>query len=450
MAADDELVALLARHQVHVDVGGAGLDVDVGDHEPLGALERERVGPEELAGLAVVDEQAAGLAQHDHDLALFGGAGQLRIDPAHRLRVGIDHRVDERALLHEVLVPVVARQVLVVPVDGAGVGVHGDGRVGVQLARRAVAHVPGPAPDESRIGQRHCHAPEDAVQLGVEAAGDAPRRDVDPAGGGQRAPGLAAGIVGPGRGIGAPALGAAVRVVGRDVAARLQTRRAARAPADHVPLDDHGAGRVADPLPVVRRARFPVGLAGARVDGDDLRVGGQVIEVLAVQREVPRAVAELAVLADVVRLLPLVVPDQVAGGGVDRLQVVVARLGDVHHAVVDQRPDLLGPLFHRSHPGQPELPDVVAVDLIERAEGLEIVGAVRHQPVGGVRVAEHLVRDRHELLLLPGRGQLDLHAGVGRTASRQPQHRDDDAGTRRCQSLQHGVRSFPIRVQRTA
>ena len=86
--------------------------------------------------------------------------------------------------------------------------------------------------------------------------------------------------------------------------------------------------------------------------------------MLAVQGEVPRAVAELPVLADVVRLLPLVVPDQVAGGGVERLQVVVARLGDVHHAVVDQGPDLLGPLFHRAHPGEPELPDVVAVDLV--------------------------------------------------------------------------------------
>ena len=224
----------------------------------------------------------------------------------------------------------------------------------------------------------------------------------------------AAGIVRPGRGVGAPALGPVVRVVGRDVAARLEARWAARAPADHVPLDDHGAGRVADPLAVVRRARLPGRLAGARVDGDDVRVGGQVVEVLAVQGEVPRAVAELPVLADVVRLLPLVVPDQVAGGGVERLQVVVARLGDVHHAVVDQRPDLLRPLLHRAHPGEPELSDVVAVDLIQRAEGLEVVGAVRHQPVGGIRVAEHLVRDRHEFLFLPGRGQLGLQAGFGR------------------------------------
>ena len=308
---------LLARHQVHVDVGRAGLHVDVGDHEPFGAVERERVGPEELAGLAVVDEQAARLAQHHHDLALLGGSRQLRVDPAHRLGVRVDHRVDERALLHEVLIPVVARQVLVVPVDGAGVGVHRDGRVGVQLARRAVAHVPGPAPDQPGIRKRHRDAPEDAVQLGVEAAGDAPRRDVDAAGGGQRAPGLAAGIVGSCRGVGAPALGSVVRVVGRHVAARLQARGAAGASADHVALDDHGAGRVADPLPVVRRARFPVELAGARVDGGDLRVGGQVVEVMAVQGEVPRAVAELAVLADVIRLLPLEVPDQVAGGGVE-------------------------------------------------------------------------------------------------------------------------------------
>ena len=197
--------------------------------------------------------------------------------------------------LHEVLVPVVARQVLVVPVDGAGVGVHGESsswsRARTASGRPRPRSRVGPAGDRAaaprrprRCGSargRSCRGrPTERRGRGGRwaACPRSRRRDRRPR---------------P-RCVGAPALGPAVRVVSRHVAARLQARGAAGASADHVALDDHGAGRVADPLAVVRRAGFPSELAGARVDGGDLGVGRQVVEVLAVQGEVPRAVAELA------------------------------------------------------------------------------------------------------------------------------------------------------------
>ena len=41
-----------------------------------------------------------------------------------------------------------------------------------------------------------------------------------------------------------------------------------------------------------------------------------------------------------------------------------------------------------------ERADVVAIDLVERAVTLRVVGAAVHQPVGGIGIAQHRVRDR--------------------------------------------------------
>ena len=74
--------------------------VDVADDEALGAGVGQRRRPQELAGGAVEDDEATGLAHGDDNLALRSGAGEPRVDPHHRVGIGVDDGVDEGALLH--------------------------------------------------------------------------------------------------------------------------------------------------------------------------------------------------------------------------------------------------------------------------------------------------------------------------------------------------------------
>ena len=83
-----------------------------------------------------------------------------------------------------------------------------------------------------------------------------------------------------------------------------------------------------------------------------MRVRGEVIDVAAMDRHMAGASTQLRVLAQVSGQIAFVVPDEVAGGGVERLQVIAVGMGDVHDAVVDQRPDLLRAFVHGSHPCQ--------------------------------------------------------------------------------------------------
>ena len=68
------------------------------------------------------------------------------------------------------------------------------------------------------------------------------------------------------------------------------------------------------------------------------------------------------------------------------------------HTVVDKRPDLLQTFIHRSHPCQLQLVHVATVNLVEWTKTLEVVGAMHHQAVGWVRIEQHLVGDRYEVL----------------------------------------------------
>ncbi len=105
-----------------------------------------------------------------------------------------------------------------------------------------------------------------------------------------------------------------------------------------------------DPVAVVRHLAFPGQLARPGIDRQQVGIGGQVIDVAVVDREVPCAVAEPHVLTDVLGPRPAIVPQQIAGGGVECLEVIASRIGDIHDAVVDERPDLLRAVIHGAHP----------------------------------------------------------------------------------------------------
>jgi hypothetical protein len=116
--ADENPVLVLFHHRIPVDVRAPSLDVDIREME-FRHVEGKWRGPEELAAGSVERPYAARLSYADHDVALFP-ARDFRIDPLHRAGIRVERGAHERALVDMVEVPVVARQMLVVPDELAG------------------------------------------------------------------------------------------------------------------------------------------------------------------------------------------------------------------------------------------------------------------------------------------------------------------------------------------
>ena len=125
------------------------------------------------------------------------------------------------------------------------------------------------------------------------------------------------------------------------------------------------------------------------------------------------------------RAAPLVhlaagLPDEVTRPGVERVDHV-AGVGDVHDAVMHDRGRLRHPRLEPPGPGELELPDVVPVDLLERAVAPPIEGASPAQPVGRVGVLQHRVGDRREVLGV---------RPTGEPGGERETRDDDEVGTR--------------------
>ena len=88
------------------------------------------------------------------------------------------------------------------------------------------------------------------------------------------------------------------------------------------------------------------------------------------------------VVGDVVRHLPAVLPDEIAGRGVEGLDDI-ARVRHVHDAVVDERRALLAAGAEGARPDEAQIAHVVAIDLVERAVAPAVERAAPHQPVAG-------------------------------------------------------------------
>ncbi len=278
------------------------------------------------------------------------------------------------------------------PADRTGVGVEGE--------RRVVVEVPevGAAEHElrSRRGDRRADVQE--VQ-GRVVAGRGPGPDVPPLLERNVAPGLVARLARRRDGAPPPQLPAGGRVVGHDDARVRPAERRAAAARDHLAVRDDRPGRlVGRVLRVVEDLGLPDEPARRRVEGEDVVVRAGVDDDVVVDGDVPVDADEAGdhVLGGVVGHRPAVLPDEIARRGVERLDDVVG-VRRVQHAVVDQRRALLAPLApERARPDQPQIGDVVAIDLLERAVAPAVERAAPHQPVAGGRILEHRVGNRHE------------------------------------------------------
>ena len=221
-------------------------------------------------------------------------------------------------------VPRVVPVILVIALQRARLDVERDDGVRVEVV--AGARVAGP-------WARVAGAPVREPELRIEAA----RHPDGRAAGAPRVagPGVVAGLAGRGDRVGFPDLLAGVRVERDDEAANAAL--AAR-DADHdAAARGERRNRHVVAVVVVLDGLVPDDGARFRVERDDARVGRRRVDLVAVQRDAAiRRVAH----ADVGRHLMPIAPEQVAGLGVDR-DDLVERRRDEHDAVVDDRRRLM-------------------------------------------------------------------------------------------------------------
>ena len=136
------------------------------------------------------------------------------------------------------------------------------------------------------------------------------------------------------------------------------------------------------------------------MQGDQVGVPGQVVNLVVIHRQVAGAGPGSAIVENVPGQLSFVIPDQVPGGGIPGLDVIAAGVGNVHDALIYQRPDLLPPRIHSPHPGQLQPVHIAAIDLVQWRVPGKIEGAVVHQPVLRIRIQKHLVGNGNEGFLL--------------------------------------------------
>ena len=133
---------------------------------------------------------------------------------------------------------------------------------------------------------------------------------------------------------------------------------------------------------VIAGLHLPAHLPGARVEGDEVRVGGAPVQRVVEDRDA--AVAREGFRhRHVLGEPPLVDPHHVAGHGIE-CDHSAAALGDVHQAVGHHRrrqPPAV--VAHRVRPHRPQPSDRGAIDLGERAEAGHVVGAAIVRPVAG-------------------------------------------------------------------
>ena len=280
-------------------------------------------------------------------------------------------------------------QVLVVPDDVPGVGIERQRRVVVQVLQVA------PPQHELRGGRRNRRAHVDQVQLGIVARHH-PGAHVAPVLERHAAPGFVARLAGRRHQPRAPQLRAGPRVVGRDDARLRPCLRDASAPGNDLAVGDDRAGRLMRRMHlVVDDPRLPRQPSGGGLQGEDVAVGARVDDQVAVDGEVavPLGKGRDDVLREILGAVAAVLPQQVAGDGVDGLDDV-ARVRHVHHAAVHQRRALLAARGKRARPDHAQLAHVVAVDLVERAVAPAVERPPPHQPVFRGGILEHGVGDR--------------------------------------------------------
>ena len=354
-----------------------------------------------LTGLGV-DIQDVLIAEIDRASELAGDAVELPENPqlAHREQRALAVVVDQDALERLVHVVRVAGDVLVVPLHLTGRGVERKRRVAVERVTGRAARVA-----VVRLGLRRTPVDESGDRViapghpGVASRAKQER---------QIAPGVAAALAGASDGRGSPEQPAGAAVDADDVAGVVTVTPAACHPGDDRPIDDDRSVRKGVAFLAARDRRIPARLARPRVQPDDVRIESVQDDQILVDGKA----AHLRRASPPLVHLAAILPQEVARARVERLDHI-ARVRDIHDAVVHDRRRLRHPGFEAPGPNEPEFIHVAPVDLIERAVPPPIEGAPPAQPVGGVGILQHRVGDQGRVLGLRLTGIPHRHGDAG-------------------------------------
>ena len=239
------------------------------------------------------------------------------------------------------------------------------------------------------------------VELGIVARHH-PRADVAALGIGNAAPGFIAGLPGSGNRTRAPQLLAGNGIVsGDDTAVGAKLVLASARGKDLAVGDDGPRGLLRWSLAIVDDTGFPVKFSGYFIQSKQKIVRAGIDDVVAEDRDIPVDTGHRDELAEVFGLLALVLPFEIACGGVDRLDVI-AGVRHIHDAVVHQGRAFLNSGPHAAGPDHAEAGDIGARDLVERAVAPTVQSAAPHQPVSRIGILKHRAGDG----LSGGRGWL--------------------------------------------
>jgi len=227
--------------------------------------------------------------------------------------------------------------VLVVPRDLTGIGVERQRRVVIEM------RLVGAAEHELRRRGGHRRPHIDEVQRRVVARHH-PGADMLPLFEGHAAPGLVTGFARCRNRAPSPDLGAGACVVRGDDARVRGRVRSAAASRDHLAAGDDRACRLQRGVHrVVEDLRFPDDVAGGDVQRLDVVVAGRVEDEIGVDGDVALGGDQSTeVVPEVIRQVATMLPFEIAGHGVDRLDDV-PRVRHVEDTVVGQRRPLLVP-----------------------------------------------------------------------------------------------------------
>ena len=256
------------------------------------------------------------------------------------------------------------------PLDPSGLGIECQDRAGVEIVAR-----PHRGVERTRIAD----APIHGAQFRIERTGDPGRAAAELPG--VALPGVAAGFAGSGNRVGAPQVLAGLRIPAVDEVARAEF--GAGDAGDHYAVGDERSNRHRISGLEVDRVLAPQLLAGLGVERDHIGVERGAEDLTVIDRCAAIDDAAADDTRRLRRIFDLGLPDLLAGLGVYRHRGAVA--GDVEHALVDQRLRFLAPVVVEAvvpHRDQP--PDVVLVDLVERAEAIEVVAHPIIEHVAGV------------------------------------------------------------------
>ena len=204
----------------------------------------------------------------------------------------------------------------------------------------------------------------------------------------QVAPRVATGLAGRGGDVKLPDFFACLRVVCSDEA-ELALCLLAGAVRNHLAIS-HQQPTGCD-LAIIDLC-FPAQLAGLGIEGDQESIRRAEIDHVLVDAD---ALASRRPGRDALRIVAVVLPNQIAVGGVQRLN---ARSWShyVHDAAIDDRRRFLRARRETARPCHAQLSDIAFVDLVQWTETMLIVRSADVEPVRGIRIRLHRLRDRNE------------------------------------------------------